>query len=57
MTGFYKFFCPFFWKSVHIHFNPFQNVYSIFNGLVMVTNEGSIACECFKKEIAIWYSL
>ena len=49
MTGFYKFFCPFFWKSVHIHFNPFQNVYSIFNGLVMVTNEGSIACECFKQ--------
>ena len=53
MTGFYKYFYPFFSKSLHIHFNPSQNVSPILllNGLVMVTNEGSIACKCFKKEI------
>ena len=53
MTGFYKSFCPFFFflKTLHIHFNPSQNVSPILllNGLVMTTNEGSIACKCFKK--------
>ena len=50
MTYFCKSFCLFFWKSWHIHFNPSQNVSPILllNGLVMVTNEGSIACKCFK---------
>ena len=50
MTGFYKSFCPFLSKSLHIHSS--QNVFSIllFNGLVMVTIEGSIACKCFEKE-------
>ena len=50
MTRFYKPFFPFFSKRVHIHFNPSQNVSTILflNGLVMVTNEGSIACNCFK---------
>ena len=52
-TGFYKYFYAFFSKSLHIHFNPSQNVSPVLllNGLVMVTNEGSIACKCFKKEI------
>ena len=51
MTDFYKSFCPFFSKSLHIHFNPSQNVSPILllNGLVMVLNEGSIVCKCFKK--------
>ena len=51
MAGFHKSFCPFFSKSLHIHFNPSQNVSPILvlNGVVMVTNEGSIACKCFKK--------
>ena len=51
MTGFYKSFCPFFSKSLHIHFNPSQNAYPILllNGLVMVINEGSVACKCLKK--------
>ena len=51
MTGFYKSFCPFFSKSLHIRFNPSQNVSPILllNGLVMVTNKGWIACKCFKK--------
>ena len=42
---------PFFSKNLHIYFNPPQNVPPILllNGLVMVTNEGSIACKCFKK--------
>ena len=33
-------FCPFFSESLHIHFNPPQNVYSmlLLNGLLMVTN-------------------
>ena len=51
MTGFYKSFCPFFAKSLHIHFNPSQNVSPVLllNGLMIVTNEGSIAYKCFKK--------
>ena len=28
MTGIYKSFCPFFSTSLHIHFNPSQNVSS-----------------------------
>ena len=51
VTGFYKSYCSFFPKNLHIHFNPSQNVSAILllNGLVMVTNEGSIACKCFKR--------
>ena len=45
MTGFYRSVSPFFLKSLPIHFNPSQNVSPILllNGLMMVTNEGSIA--------------
>ena len=52
IPSFYKSFSPFFSKSLHIHFKPSQNVSPILllNGLVMVTNEGSIACKCFKKK-------
>ena len=59
MTGICKSFCPFFSKSLHIHFNPSQNVSLILllNGLVMVTNKGSIACKCFEKENIRVYSL
>ena len=59
MTGFYKSFCLFFSKSLHIHSNHSQNVSPIvlLNGLVMVTNEGSIACKCFKKGNVWGYSL
>ena len=51
MTSFYKSFCSVFWKSLHIHFNPSQNVSTILlrNGLVMVANEVSIAWKCFRK--------
>ena len=51
MTGFYKSFCTFFAKSLHIHFNPSQNVSPVLllNGLVIVTNKGSIAYKFFKK--------
>ena len=36
MTGLYKSVCPLFLESLHIHFNPSQNVFSILllNGLV-----------------------
>ena len=39
LTGFHEPFCPFFSKSLHIHFNPSQNVSPILvlNGVVMVT--------------------
>ena len=49
--NFYKSFCPFFSKSLQIHFNPSQKVSSIsmLHGLVMITNEGSIAFKYFKK--------
>ena len=59
MTGFYKTFCPFFTKGLPIHFNPSQNVspISLLNGLMMVPNEGSIACKCFKKGNVREYSL
>ena len=52
MAGFYKYVCPFFSESVHIHFNPSQSVSPILllNGLVIVTNEGLIACKYFKKK-------
>ena len=38
-------------KFTHIHFNPSQYFSPILllNGLVMVTNERSIACKCFEK--------
>ena len=38
VTGFYKSFCPFFSESLHVHFNPSQNVSPILllHGLVMV---------------------
>ena len=56
MAGVHKSFFPFFSKSGHIHFNPSHSVSPILllNGLVMVTNEGSIAC---KKGNARGYSL
>ena len=59
MTGFYKSFCPFFSNSLQIHFNPSQNVSPILflNGSVMVTNEGLIACKCFKKRSVRGYLL
>ena len=59
MTRFYKYFCPFFSKSLHIHFNPSQNVLTVLLliGLVMVTSEESIACKCFKKGNVRGYSL
>ena len=63
MTGFYKTFCSFFSKGLPIHFNPSQNVspISLLNGLMMVPNEGSIACKCFKKgnvrEYSFYYSV
>ena len=59
MTGFCKSVCPFFSKSLRIHFNPSQTVSPILllNGLVIVINEGSIACKCFKKENLRVYSL
>ena len=58
MTGFNKSFRPFFSKSLHINFNPSQNVSPILllNGLLMLTNEGSIACKCFKKGNITGYS-
>ena len=59
MTGFNKSFCPFFSKNVPIHFNAAQNISptSLLNGLMMVTNEGSIACNCFKKGNVWEYTL
>ena len=51
MTGFRKSYCPFISKSLHIHFNPSQNVslFLLLNGLVMVKNdEGSNAYKFFK---------
>ena len=58
-ADFYKSFYPFFSKSLHIHFNPSQNVSTVLllNGLVMVTNEETIACKCFKKGNVRGYSL
>ena len=52
MTCFYISFCPFSSKSLHIHFNPSQNVSSILllNRLVMVINEGSMLANVSKKE-------
>ena len=37
-------------ESLHIHLIPSQNVSPLLllNGVVMVINEGSIACKCFK---------
>ena len=50
MTSFYKSFCPFFSKSLHIHSNPSQNVssLSLLNSLLMIINEGMIGYKCFK---------
>ena len=52
-------FLSIFLENFHNHFNPSQNVSSILllNGFVMVTNEGSIACKCFKKGNIRGYSL
>ena len=59
MAGFYRSFCLFISKSLHFHADPSPNVSSIllFNGLVMVTNEGSIACKHSKKRNVGDYSL
>ena len=42
-----------------IHHNPSQNVspVSLLNNLVMVTNEGLIACKCFKKKCKLTFCL
>ena len=59
MAGFCKWFSPFFSKSLHIHLSPLKHVSPILllNGLVMVTNEVSIAWKCFKKGNVREYSL
>ena len=51
MAAFYRSFCLFISKSLHFHTNPSPNVSPVFllDDLVMVTNEGSIACKRFKK--------
>ena len=58
MTSFEKSFCPFILKSLHIHFNPSQNISLIllFGSLVMVANEVSIACKCPKQGNRASYS-
>ena len=50
MKGFSKILFPCILKGLHIHFNLSQNVSRILlpSFLVMVTNEASIACKCFK---------
>ena len=57
MTGF-KSFCQIISKSLHINFNPSQNISLILllNGLVMVTTKGSIACKSFKQENGMGHS-
>ena len=59
MAGFYRSFCLSNSKSFLFHANPSSNVSAIllFNGLVIVTNEGSIACKRFKKRNVGEYSL
>ena len=44
-------FCSPISKGLNIYFNPSQNVSPILllNDLVMATNEGWIACTCFKE--------
>ena len=46
MTGFGKSICQSISKSLHVNFNPSQNISPILlpNCSVMVTNERSIAC-------------
>lgn len=46
----FKSFCPAISKRLHNRFNPSENVFLtlLLNGVVMVTNYGSIACKCFK---------
>ena len=52
-------FCPSVSKNVQINFTPSQNVspMCLLNDLMMVTNEESIACKCFKKGNVGEYSL
>ena len=52
-------FCLIISKSLHFHANPSPNVSPVLllNGLVMVANEGSIACKCLKKGNLREYSL
>ena len=59
IAGFYRSFCLFISKNLHIHANPSPNVSPIllFSGLMMVTNEFFIACKCFKKGSLGEYSL
>ena len=59
IIGFSKSFCPCFSKSLYIYFNHSQNVSPVLriNSLVMATNEGLIACKCFKKGNVTRYSL
>ena len=59
MACFYNYFCLFISKSLHFHDNLLPNVSPIllFNGLVMVANEGSIPCKLFKTRNVEEYSL
>lgn len=45
-----KIYCAFISKSFHIHFNSSQMFFliSLLHSLVKVTNEGLIACKCFR---------
>ena len=50
MTGFYKSFCPFFLKSLQIHFNTSHIL--LLNGLVMVLPmKGRLLANVSKKEM------
>ena len=57
--NFSKYFCLFISKSFHIHFDPSLNISPILLliGLVMVTNEESIARKYFKQKIVGGYLL
>ena len=59
MAGFYNYFRLFISKSLHFHDNLLPNVSPILllNGLMMVTNEGSIPSKLFKKRNVEEYSL
>ena len=62
MTGFYQSFRNFLSKSLHIHFNPSQNISTILllHGLMMVINErgewegGGLFCSNIARFVHIW---
>ena len=55
VAGFERSFCSSISKTVHICFDPSQNVSPILfpHALVMVTNERPIACKCLKPILNI----